>query len=98
MNYPGTAHLEKGKPTPPAPQNPTRRLKFYMAHPEFPRAKEWVERLNLQLFVHKLRTRSRVKVPVPVENKVEHAPVLDKPKPFFQHIISKIRKASQRGV
>ena len=51
------------KITPPAPQHPMRRLKFFMEHPDWPGARGWIDRLNAQMILSK-RVKKELKVVV----------------------------------
>ena len=93
------------KLTPPAPQHPLRRMRFFVENQDNPkfekRARYEIFRLNERMVVS-IRRRKLVKPVV----KSQEVKINEKPgtmpdkqmrKPFLERIISKIKKASQRG-
>jgi hypothetical protein len=97
------------KLTPPAPQNATRRLKFFLENPDWPKAKYWTIRLREELSHKKFGFTKRVAMDaeiligrleprIPGASRPDIKPHHEKKKPFIQHFINKFKKASQRGV
>jgi hypothetical protein len=96
------------KLTPPAPQHPTRRLKFFLEHPEWKGAAYWTQRLREELSYKKFRhTHTVVEdyLLMGARTLVKHFKNISDPadqqvrekRPFLKRIFQKIRKASQRG-
>ena len=88
------------KLTPPAPQHPLRRMRFFVENQDNPkfekRARYEIFRLNERMVVS-IRRRKLVKPVVKFNEKPGTMPDKQMRKPFLERIISKIKKASQRG-
>ena len=91
------------KLTPPAPQHPLRRMKFFVEHqdnPRFPHAREEAARLSARMALSKrqkqIRPDNLQKVVEKTQEIVQKLPQ-DKKLPFVEKMIRKIKKASQRG-
>lgn len=89
------------KLTPPAPQHPLRRMRFFVenqGNPKFEkRARHEIERLNVRMILSR-RVKKTVEQIVEKANRViEKGVPKDQRKPFLERIMSKIKKASQRG-
>lgn len=99
------------KITPPSPQHPTRRLKFFLEHPDWPKAAYWTRRLREELSYKKFKRTHQVAEDVDLMGQrttvknydpVHHSPKETK-KSFLKRIFetptdvyNKMRKA-QRG-
>ena len=89
------------KLTPPAPQHPLRRMRFFVDqqnNPKFEKiAKHEILRLNDKIVASK-RIKKTVEQIVENANKSIAVGVpKDQRKPFMERIMNKIKKASQRG-
>jgi len=93
---------KKGHATPPSPNHPMRRMRFFVEHqddPMFPNAKHEAQRMSRRMAEAAKSNKRKVKLtPAPQEQPrpVEHLHK-EKKKPFLERIISKFKKASQRG-
>ncbi len=89
------------KLTPPAPQHPLRRMRFFVDNQDNPtfakRAKHEIISLNDRLALSR-RTKKTVEQIVEKANEVIQTGIpRDQQKPFLERIMNKIKKASQRG-
>ncbi len=89
------------KLTPPAPQHPLRRMRFFVENQDNPifaeRAKHEIISLNDRLALSR-RTKKTVEQIVEKANEVIQTGIpRDQQKPFLERIMNKIKKASQRG-
>lgn len=96
------------KLTPPAPQNPTRRLKFFLEHPEWPMAAYWTRRLREELSYKKFKKTHTVAEDVDLMGQrttVKHYDPLDHQmrkakepkKSLIKRFFQKVGRSSQRG-
>lgn len=91
------------KLTPPAPQHPLRRMRFFVDNQDNPkfekRARHEILRLNERMVASIRRKKPKAAEAPKTENKL---PPMEgkkqaKPKKFLEKIVHRIKKASQRG-
>lgn len=90
---------KKTIPTPPAPQNTLRRMKFFVEHqddPNFPNARHEAMRMSVKMALNAKSNRRRIIMTPPKAETSPHKPENQK-KPFLERIFSKFKKANQRG-